>query len=324
MRIVPHWGEAYSCFIYPGLSASLSAISSVVPFSLDEWIVVLGIGGMIVLPFYLRRRRVGKKNILFIEAEIMLWITVWFYIGWGMNYYRDSIYERAGKERKAADKAEFKKFLAAYTDSLNANYMDVRAVDTAKMMKEIIQQYLDVSKQYGLATPHEWQEPKVLCFNKLYSSVGVLGYMGPFASESHLNHQLFPLQYPFIYAHELSHLLSVSSEAEANYWAYVTCINAESSEIRYAGYFGLLPNVFRNARNILTETEFKVWRDAIKPQIIEEVIRHQDFWHEQYSTVLGEIQDMLFNSLLKGNNIPDGTMNYDQVLSIIMTCGDNP
>lgn len=324
VRIVPHWGEAYSFYFYPYLSATFSAISSIVPFSLDEWIVVTSVGGMIILPFYLRKKCYSRKSVVFIEVEIALWIVAWFYIGWGMNYFRDSIYMRAQKVRTEVDKDKFKTFLSDYTDSLNTTYMTVNTVDTKKVIKEIKAQYMRMQAQYGLAVPHEWQKPKVLCFNKLYSCVGVLGYIGPFASESHLNNLLFPVQYPFVYAHELSHLLSVSSEAEANYWAYVTCIHSNDTTIRYAGYYGLLPNVFRNARNILTEKEFEDWRKSVKPQIFEDLFRQQEFWRDQYSKILGEIQDMMLNALLKGNNISDGTKNYDQVLSVIMSCGDKP
>ena len=39
-RFIPRAGEFYACRIYPAISAFLSAIASLVPFSLDEWVVV--------------------------------------------------------------------------------------------------------------------------------------------------------------------------------------------------------------------------------------------------------------------------------------------
>lgn len=40
-RFIPHAGEFYACRMYPAISTFLSAIASLVPFSLDEWVVVL-------------------------------------------------------------------------------------------------------------------------------------------------------------------------------------------------------------------------------------------------------------------------------------------
>ena len=42
----------------------------------------------------------------------------------------------------------------------------------------------------GLAMPRKWMHPKILLLNKLYFSVGVMGYMGPFFNEIQLNQDL--------------------------------------------------------------------------------------------------------------------------------------
>lgn len=42
-RFIPHAGEFYACRMYPAISTFLSAIASLVPFSLDEWVVVLSL-----------------------------------------------------------------------------------------------------------------------------------------------------------------------------------------------------------------------------------------------------------------------------------------
>ena len=55
-----------------------------------------------------------------------------------------------------------------------------------------------------------------------FSMVGVTGSMGPFFCEFTLNGDLLPPQYPATYAHELAHFLGITSEAEANFYAYHT------------------------------------------------------------------------------------------------------
>ena len=68
-RFFPVMAEGYSCHIYPWLSAALSAIASVFPFSLEEVLVVVIILWMIIYPFLKRRK---KKKL-----EISLWAGKW-------------------------------------------------------------------------------------------------------------------------------------------------------------------------------------------------------------------------------------------------------
>lgn len=320
VRFTPHAGEIYSRYVYPAISATLSALSSVVSFSLDEWIVIITLLSMVAYPFLAKQK--SKRHRLFVEIEIVMWMTVWFYLGWGLNYYRDSFFTRLHPDNSQPaakpSKADFQAFLTDYTDSLNANYTVVQTINKDSIVAHIKSLYHNIPTSFGLTKPVDYQHPKAVAFNWLYSSVGVLGYMGPFADESHLNQQLLPVQFAYTYAHELAHLLSVSSEAEANYWAYTVCTKSQQRNIRYSGYFGLLPNVYRNARSILNDEEFKAWRSTINPRIIAQREQLQDFWHSQYSPLLADIQDALFNALLKSNKIPDGKANYDQAISMIL------
>ena len=59
-----------------------------------------------------------------------------------------------------------------------------------------------------------------MIFTPFISMFGVTGSMGPFFCEFTLNGDLLPINYPATYTHELAHLLGISSEAEANFYAY--------------------------------------------------------------------------------------------------------
>lgn len=56
-RFFPVMAEGYARHIYPWLSAALSAIASVFPFSLEEVLVVVIILWMIIYPFLKRRKK---------------------------------------------------------------------------------------------------------------------------------------------------------------------------------------------------------------------------------------------------------------------------
>lgn len=318
-RFFPVMAEGYACHIYPWLSAALSAIASVFPFSLEEVLVVVIILWMIIYPFLKRRKKKSWRFIVGREVELLAWVYIWFYLGWGLNYFRYDIYRRMEVEPAGYDEQAFHRFLVSYTDSLNQSYTAEVKTDPERMRQEIKEIYRQVPSMYGLALPRDYQHPKQVWFNPLYSGVGVLGYMGPFFAESQLNEELLPVQLPFTYAHELSHLLGVSNEAEANYWAYRVCRSSKRPAVRYSAYFGLLPYVLVNASSVLTEEEFREWIKTIRPEVVKDYEYKRMYWHERYSTLLGEVQNKIYNLFLKGNNIPSGRKNYAEVIGILLS-----
>ena len=298
--------EFYSRSIYPSLSYILSALSSIVPFSLDEIGIFLMIVSIVVFPFVWRiRRKLKWRTILIRELEILLWIYVWFYIGWGINYYRESFFTRAGVSPARYDEQRFKDFLYSYTDSLNSVYCKVDTVIADHVHNEIKSSYGKISEVYGFTTPRSFQHPKILLFNSLYSGSGVLGFMGPFT-----------------YAHELSHLLGISSEAEANLWAYQTCLLSSDAEIKYSGYFGLFPYVLMNARGLLSEEDYKSWISEVRPEVIKQYQEKREHWSSLYSPLLGEIQSAMYELYLKGNRISSGQKNYAEVIGLLLSLPD--
>lgn len=68
-RFFPVMAEGYACHIYPWLSAALSAIASVFPFSLEEVLVVVIILWMIIYPFLKRRKKKSWRFIVGREVE---------------------------------------------------------------------------------------------------------------------------------------------------------------------------------------------------------------------------------------------------------------
>lgn len=315
-------GEWYALHFYPVVSAVLSSLTGWIPFSLEEMLVVGGAVGMTIYPIIMWRKKKWRQ-ILRAEVEFLLWIYVWFYWGWGMNYFRQTFFHRAGVKPLAYDEQQFCEFLSSYTDSLNGAYYMVSLLDKETVHKEVLQIFSRIPTHYGLQLPSKVVSPKRVMFSALYSSVGVLGYMGPFFNEMQLNARLLTVQYPFTYAHELSHLLGVSNEAEANFWAYYTCTSSRNPYIRYAGYFGLLPYVAGNAQRLLSEERYSIWIKSIRPEVIKEFQAERKFWHAQYSPMIGAIQDWAYDHFLKANQIPAGKKNYAEVIQMIMAFDAN-
>ena len=319
-------GEWYSTVIYPHVSGFLSYSVSWIPFSLEEIVVVGAVFLLIINIVNSIRKRRGFVNILFQAFEFLLWIYAWFYIGWGCNYYRESIYARLGVERQDYDEAVFKDFITDYADSLNSTYEalpnDLFYVGYDYFENQVKEAFAALPSSAGLSTPRQWQHPKRLLFNELYSSVGVMGFMGPFFCETQLNNDLLPAQFHFVYVHEYSHLLGVSSEDEANFWAYTICTRSDDPVLRYAGYYGLLPYVLANTFRVLPEEDYRQFVSTINPAVIAMYNAQREYWNSHYSNTLGRLQSAFYDAFLKGNKVTSGTANYLEVIDMAISLDD--
>ena len=306
------WADWYALHFYPAWSGVASRISPWVPISLEEVVFVAFCAGIVFCLFRLRRRWT-------VLVSLVLWLVAWGYAGWGLNYFRSDIFARAGKQPERFEPERFQRFLEDYAQALNESYVPWEDLDKASVEQDIKQFYTTLPAQWGLARPKAWQRPKKLLFNWLYNAVGVSGFVGPFLSEIQVNNDAPNRQYPFLFAHELSHLLGVSSEAEANYWAYCACTASARPELRYAGLQSILPYVLTNAWTALPEEEYDRFLDTLRPEVLDVYKAEKQHWIDRTSPTVNRIHGRLYDLFLKSNRISSGRVNYNEVIRLILS-----
>lgn len=315
---MPEAAEFYARRIYPAISHILSGLSALFPFSVGDCFIYGSMIGILVYLIYaLVKRRSWKKTVGH-TVEYLLWVYAWFYLAWGLNYFREDFFTRTNIPYATYSEEDFRSFLSAYTDSLNASFTPVENIDETVIASEVKRGYEAIAGRFGLLSPVGYLHPKPMLVPSLMSGVGVLGYIGPFFIEYNLNPDLLPVQYPFTYAHEMAHVLGISSEAEANLYGFLVCSRSEVPEIRFSAYFALLPYVLGNAYQLLPAEEFKEWKETISPEVKKAYNAKVAYWQGLYSPAIGNMQEMLYNWFLKSNNIPSGRKNYSEVVALLM------
>ncbi len=311
-------GEWYARHLYRWISAVLSWISYWTLFSLDDIFIYGSIAGIIIYCIYAHIKHLNWKHTLGRTVEYLLWVYAWFYIGWGLNYFREDFYSRTHTPKIEYTETQYNQFLRTYTDSLNASFVEVNTINRDLVATKVKESYKKMADRLGLIKPASNLHAKPMLLTSFMSGVGVLGYMGPFFNEYNLNTNLLPVQYPFTYAHEMAHLLGTSSEGEANLYGFLVCTHSDVKEMRFSGYLSLLPYVMKSAKQHLKEKQYNDWKATLSPQVKKAYNQKRAYWDQLYNPLIGKAQDTLYNWFLKGNQVKDGSNNYANVITLLI------
>lgn len=318
-RFVTPVADFYAVHLYPSISAGLSLVSSIFPFSLEELTVLGFVAALIATIVKAVKRKEGFLKWLGKAAVLVLWLYVWFYMGWGSNYYRTGLYQRNGIQRVSYEQETFQRFLGDFTRELNQAAEAAGECDRAAFEDEVKAFYSEKVTDYGYTPLRRWQHVKTPLLNRLFSAVVVQGYMGPFFCESQVNRALLPYEYPFTVAHELGHLAGVTSEAEANYWGFACCRASADAAVRYSGYLSVLPYVLSNAYSLLPEEEYDAWTATLCEKARADYVHSREYWRDQKVDWIEKAQNGFYNLYLKSNGVSAGVKDYYGVVGMIMT-----
>jgi hypothetical protein len=305
----------YSKGIYPFIAKLLSAFSRLIPFSLWDvfWVLVLlaVITGLILV--ILKKIRAGWYFLKLLQSLALLYS--FFYISWGFNYFRPGIDKRLAWTKTANTEEVYPAILDSLIAMTNRNYTSLSLNDYARFDTVVENSYRKNGTSLGIGYPNGMRRPKKMIFSSFFSKVGVSGYFGPFFNEIHLNSYLLPMDYPFVLAHEKAHQFGVTSEAEANFVAFVICINSEDQQVTYSGFLSALLYFLRDASHL---KDYHQIVERIDKRVIDDLRTRKKYYLGMQNERMSDIQTAANDTYLKANNIEKGVKNYDQVVALVM------
>ena len=306
----------YSKGIYPAIAKFLSFFSNIVPFSLWDvfWvlIILLIISGLILVLF----KKIKPGWYILKTLQLLALFYSFFYIVWGYNYFRPKIEKRIGWQMPKTDSMIFRPILDSIIKQTNSNYISIALSDYSKIDTLVEESYRKNSAELGINYPNGRRRPKTMLFSSFYGELGLNGYFGPFFNEIHVNYYLLPLDYPFVLAHEKAHQFGITSEAEANFVAFVICIKSEDQRLKYSGYLSLLLYFLKDASHM---KDYKEYFNKIDMRVISDFRFRQKYYQGLENKSLSKMQSAAYNSYLKVNNIEKGVKNYNQVVSLVIS-----
>lgn len=192
------------------------------------------------------------------------------------------------------------------------------AAEAKRAMRKLGETYDNLSGYYPA--------PKPLISSDFMSQQYMTGYYFPFSMEANYNDVMYIMNMPATYCHELAHLKGYIYEDEANFIAYLACLESEDVLFRYAGYLSVLNYIDNDFYDSIGKDKERYLAEIrILPQVHEDnVFLTQEEWERiEKKAVLDTetvdaISDKFTDTTLKLNGVSDGMVSYSRVVRLLL------
>jgi DNA-binding transcriptional MerR regulator len=312
----PDWTEKiYSDGIYPVLASILSSISVYSPFSLDDLFYILLILSGILLIVLMLSRKISWKKALRILLNVLAATYILFYLLWGFNYFRPGLSTRLNLPERNADTTEFIPVLKKLIDQTNTSYCRFEDFNKQEIDQLVEDSYQKLAPVLQIKYPSGKRKPKKITFSRFYAKAGISGYYGPFFSEVQVNSYNLPIEYPFVLAHEKAHQFGITSEAEANFYAWLVCTQSNNKQLQYSANLTILRFFLYQGYRLKQYPEIiKQLNEPVK----EDFRRIREHWTKLRNDKVDRVATKVNDTYLKTNKVEKGIEDYTGVVLFVM------
>ncbi len=320
----------------------LSKISSRLYFSLFE-ILIYGVV-LLVLIFILYSIFYIIKNpgkiLLYLKNSILNIISVigviyfLFIILWGINYNRIDLQNSLIEDYNSSTNNNIKKVEYDEEDLIELyKFLIKQCNETREKVSEDENKVMKCGSNYketlnravngysnvnilNLDKKGVYQRAKPIINSNLLCYTGITGIYSPFTGEANINVSSPDIYIPFTTMHEMAHQRGYASEDEANFLAYLACINNEDYDFRYSGYILALNYTAPALAKVDYNSLLSINKNLSK-SVTDDLNNSNEFW-KQYQGKVNEVSDSINNNYLKANGIKEGTVSYSKIVNLLL------
>lgn len=147
--------------------------------------------------------------------------------------------------------------------------------------------------------------------------INITGIYNPFSGEANVDSGLPHLLLIFTTAHEIAHAYGITSEAEANFVAYLACLKSKNPAAQYAAEYALW-RYFANEINMHFPEDVI---EALAAKIPEPLRKDREeilITYFKYKGYFPEVTDAINDTYLKIQGVKSGTDDYNDFLKLYL------
>jgi len=326
------WVErVYSEGIYPLIRRIISAVTSLVTFSIAEfalYVIVISVALLFITRLIqLFFTQNGFARLMRSVASILLAggiVLNLFYLTWGFNYFREPLAYRMELTVTSRSVDELEAFVRktaaearALRETLPENEQGVfePLESTSALFQKLPEAYTSLHNEISVI-PSDATRAKQIFWSEGLSWQGISGIYIGLTAEPNVNSDQPPLLLYQAAAHEMAHQTGIASENEAELVGFLACQRSSDPAIRYSGLaYALI--VAGNALFDADSARYLAVTDTYGDAIWRDFSAYNEYW-KSFSGDIRENADRRNDAYLKHNSQPSGIKSYGEAVDLLL------
>ncbi len=283
-------------------------------------LIIIGLYWLILL---LKSRLKGVKVFLY---RILLVCNIFyfsFHFFWGINYYKYPFSKQFNLTPQQITNQGLFDITALFIKKTNELREQLQEDEKgvfknkntlAPMATVVSKAYDTLGKKIGLES-YVKKPLYISWYSRWISYLGMGGYYNPFFGSAQVNSTIPTMDYGMVISHEMTHQYGFASEKEANYMAFLNCLNSHNKDMQYSAYYNTLWRFLYEVYKIDRE-KFKVFRKQLSERV-ERDRKADILHHKKYRGKLNDIFSKANDLYLKSNG-QKGTSSYSKYTQLVL------
>lgn len=320
------FADFFNRYVSSIIRAVLAYVTRPIPFSFAEMIIILLPVIAVPLIIYSTRRFSSSwRDTLIFSACIVSVLSLFFSVftvAFAPGYHGSTLDKKLGIERSEVSAEELYRTATILAEKTNEEAENVyfrkgnfsiMPYTLGGMNDKLMEAYEKSYKKYPFIQPLD-SRLKPVMLSEAMSYTHITGIYTFFTGEANINITFPDYTIPYTAAHELAHQRGIAREDEANFVAYLVCIESDDAYIRYSAYLNLLEYVM----SALNRADPALYREVIyslSGEVRGELLAYSAFFEKYRDSVASEISGVVNDTYLTIQGT-SGTASYGMVVDL--------
>lgn len=317
------------------LRGALAHLTNWIPFSLGEFLLLMVLPLLILLIFLGVRRYADSWRGVWVFCGSILSVAALifslFTVGFAPAYRGTSLDKKLGLDRRDVSAEELYHTATILTEQLereaqaihysSATRFSIMPYGLLEMNEHLLEAYDRICDRYDFVQRLNSRVKPVMLSDAM-SYTHITGVYSFFTGEANLNVAFPDYTLPYTAAHELAHQRGIAREDEANFMAFLVCVESEDPYVRYSGYLSLLEYVL----SALSSASPQLYRQAyaaLSGSVVGEMAAFSAFFEKYRDSTVSQVSEAVNNTFLVLHGT-EGTKSYGMVVDLAVAYYRSP
>ena len=327
----PAFSDAFNKNVSPIVRGALSYLTTWIPFSLAEMFVILipvivvAIVGVGIKKYADSWRNVGVFCVIMLSIASYIFST--YTLGFVPAYHGSTLDKKMELDKQKVSAEELYDTAAILSSELakeaeyiifNGEGASVMPYGYNELNDKLMEAYDKACEKYDFISPLH-SNIKEIMLSEPMTYTHISGVYTFFTGEANLNVNFPDYVLPYTAAHEFAHQRGIAREDEANFVAFIVCMESDDHYIRYSAYLNVyeyVANALYSADKTQGKSLYSVIYKTLPFGVKTDMAAYSEFFKKYQKTVVSDVSGAVNDTFLNINGVEEGSKSYGMVVDL--------